>query len=119
VIGRWEALEEWKRQVVQITPVWDFFNYNSITTEKMQGVMQHYTDDSHYKPTVGNLVIDKITGQANKSIPADFGVLLTPSNVEKQISKMRDARVTWRENNPEMVKLVETKYQKFRQSLNK
>ncbi|GFZ91240.1 hypothetical protein [Okeania sp. KiyG1] len=46
--GEWSTFEEWKREVVKITPVFDFSGYNTITTEPIHNDMENYRDNSHY-----------------------------------------------------------------------
>ncbi|MFM7406862.1 MAG: hypothetical protein ACKO3K_09420 [Cuspidothrix sp.] len=48
--GKWETFETWKRKAVQLTPVWDFSGYNTITNEEIKDVMENYPDSSHYTP---------------------------------------------------------------------
>lgn len=79
--------------------VWDFSGYNTITTEPYVTVgdyvpMKWYFECSHYKPAVGNMVLDAILKYPERSsdIPDDFGILLTPENVEKRLTLMRQNR---------------------------
>ncbi|NEQ74497.1 MAG: hypothetical protein F6K23_16525, partial [Okeania sp. SIO2C9] len=44
---KWSTFEEWKRKVVQISDVFDFSGYNSITTEAIHHNMENYTENSH------------------------------------------------------------------------
>lgn len=106
VTGRWDVFEQWKRKLVEITPVWDFSGFNSVTTEKIEPQMNNYVDNSHYSPKIGNLIIDRIFDYNSKAIPEDFGTLLTRDNVEQHLAKIRRDRALWSENYPEEVKLV-------------
>lgn len=104
--GQWQILEEWKREVVKILPVWDFSDYNSITTEAISEKMQHYIDSSHYKEAIGNSILDRILSRNLNKIPPDFGVYLTPNNVEAQLAKLKRDRDRWARQFPDEVELV-------------
>ena len=72
--GKWSMFENWKKQLVQITPVWDFSGYNIINNEPIQDVMENYVDNAHYTPPIGNLILNRILGYEEDKVPADFGV---------------------------------------------
>ena len=110
VTSKWDTFEQWKRELVKVTPVWDFSGFNSVTTENIKPKMNNYVDNSHYSPNIGNLILNRIFGHQSESIPEDFGVLLTADNLEQHLSQIRSDRLLWIKNNPEEVKLVkETK----------
>lgn len=107
--GLWDAFEEFKRETVDILAkdmarypnlkpivLWDFMNFNPITTESFPEVsdvhskMQWYWEMSHYKIATGNLVLDRVMDYKDNSHQTDlqdFGVLLTKNNVEDQLQK--------------------------------
>ncbi len=105
-----KVLEDWKRKMVQFTPVWDFSGYNSITTEKIADKMHNYSDNSHYTPSIGDLILNRIFNQKTDSIPDDFGVLITPENIESHLAKIRKNREVWAKNNPDQIELVNKIY---------
>jgi hypothetical protein len=104
--GQWQLLEQWKREVVKILPVWDFSDYNSITTEAISEKMHHYIDSSHYKEAIGNSILDRILSRNKEKIPQDFGVYLIPENIEVQLTKLKRDRARWARQYPDEVKLV-------------
>jgi hypothetical protein len=106
ITNQWSIFEEWKRKLVQLTPVWDFSGYNSITSEPIANKMSNYVDNSHYSPTIGNLILDRVFNYQADNVPQDFGILLTSENVEKNLSKINSDRITWTKNNPDEVNLV-------------
>ena len=108
--GHWQMYEQMKREIVNITPVWDFSGYNSITTEKINNDMQNYIDESHYRKQVGDLVINRILSYQTEEVPQDFGVLITPQNIEEHLQKIRSEKVVWSNNNPDAVELVRKVY---------
>jgi hypothetical protein len=100
--GLWEAFEQWKQEVVKIVPVWDFSGYNSITIEPVGDRMENYLDSSHYTQNVGDLILTQILQNRIKKVPPDFGVLLTPNNVKRRLDKIRNERLTWIKNHPDI-----------------
>ncbi|MGD1701959.1 hypothetical protein [Dapis sp. BLCC M229] len=106
-VGLWSAFEDWKREIVKITPVWDFSGYNTITTEPITKNMKNYWDSSHYRKEVGDLVMNRLFDYQNEIVPKDFGVLITESNIESHLQKIRDRQEIWGNNNPDIVQLVE------------
>lgn len=108
VAGLWPVFEEWKRQLVKITPVWDFSGYNRVTTEAISKDMKNYWDSSHYRKEVGDLVLDRIFDYQEEKVPADFGVLLTQENIESHLAEINAQREVWASNNPDVVELVKS-----------
>ncbi|MGB3691801.1 MAG: hypothetical protein WBG70_00080 [Spirulinaceae cyanobacterium] len=106
--GRWPVFEEWKRKLVAVTPVWDFSGYNSITRENIRDEMNNYSDNSHYTKPVGDLILNRIFSYQEENIPEDFGILLTPENIDSHLAKIRADRENWLKENPEELKLVKT-----------
>ena len=105
--GLWLTFEEWKREVVKITPVWDFAYHNSVTTEVISENMTHHIDSSHYSQDTGNLVLNRVLDYESSTVPQDFGVLITTENIESHLAKNRLQQQKWRNARPEEVKLVE------------
>lgn len=90
--GLQAAVELWKTRIAAIVqanglrynaapyPLWDFFQRNSLTTEKVpkdgdrEAVMRWFTDSSHYTPEAGDIVLKKILGLYGENDPyPDFG----------------------------------------------
>lgn len=93
--GLWPEFENWKRQVAELYPLWDFSGYNFVTTEAVAEDMENYIDHSHYTPKIGTLVLNRMFHVHEKDVPKDFGVLLTPENVEPHLSKIRAEQIMW------------------------
>jgi len=104
----WNTFEQWKRELVALTPVWDFSGYHSVSTEPVRSGMTYYRDNSHYRPIVGNWVLSRLFGTAHSkaSIPDDFGIRLTPENVETHLASIRSDRRKWRHDNETVVSWV-------------
>jgi hypothetical protein len=103
----WPAFEAWKRELVKITPVWDFSGYNSITTEPLTEEMQNYLESSHYVKEIGDLVLNRLFDDQLETVPSDFGVLVTSENIESHLAQIRAQRQVWATQNPEVVELVQ------------
>ena len=108
VSGLWQTFEQWKREVIKITPVWDFSGYNSITTESISDRMDNYIDNSHYSLRVGDLVLSRMLSFQTDKVPEDFGIVVTSENIESHLNQVRLDREIWREEHPEEVNLVKT-----------
>jgi hypothetical protein len=125
--GLWAQFENWKRMLVNIveseaakanaTPfqVWDFSGYNSITEEDVPSAtdinkrMHYYYESSHYTPAAGDLVLDRIFDykSPSRTVPDDFGVLLTSKNIEAHLVSIRAAREHYRLSHPDDVAEIE------------
>ncbi len=124
-LGLWKQFNTWKRLLVtalnqeaQISkksafPLWDFSGYNTITTEKVpakddeKSRMRWYWESSHYRKEAGDLVLDKMF--ANEKNPSDFGVLLTPENIEEHIVLTNMARQNYLQSHMVNVKKAQEK----------
>lgn len=114
--GSWSEFEQWKRELVKIAPVWDFSGYNSITTEPVSNDMRNYYDSMHYRKEVGDLVLNRMFSYREETVPADFGVLITPDNIESHLDKIHADREAWAKKNPEVVKLVQDLKRKLKEN---
>ena len=77
-----------------------FLGFNSITTEATPLVsgkpdMHYYWEVSHYRDNVGRMILARLFGGGTPP-PADFGVELTPANVDAHQAAMRAARERYR-----------------------
>ncbi len=73
--------------------LWDFSGYNSITKEAIPTIknnfpMKWYIDPSHYRETVGNMILEKIFDFGKLEVPLDFGVKLNPNNINRHLELM-------------------------------
>ncbi len=107
--GLWPQYEEWKNRLVGVLadeastakapafPLWDFSGINSVTTEAVppQGQrteMRWWWEPSHYRSSAGDLMLDRILGYSDQAgtVPGDFGIALTPQNMEDWTIRNRD-----------------------------
>lgn len=125
--GLWGQFEDWKRMVVEIVEseavkakarpfqVWDFSGYNTITTEPIPATgdkttrMRYYYESSHYTPAAGDLVLDRIFNYhaPDRTVPDDFGVLLTSQNLESHLAGIRADREHYRQTHPDDIAEIE------------
>ena len=108
--GKWDAMQAWQRGLVQLVErhrgqgcdvrLLDFSGFNSITTEATPLVsgkpdMHYYWEVSHYRDNVGRLILARLFG-GDTPPPADFGVELTPANIDAHHAATRAARDRYR-----------------------
>lgn len=127
--GLWPRFEEWKRELVAIVaaeaaaapgrqpyPLWDFSGYNSVTCEEVpsagdrQTQMRYFWEGSHFKSETGDLLLDRlfVRCQPGREVPADFGVRLSPSNIETHIEEIRLRQQAYRKGHPaDVAEIVE------------
>ncbi|MDJ1184820.1 hypothetical protein [Roseofilum casamattae] len=105
--GKWDNFEQWKREVAEISPFWDFSGYNSLTTEEIAEQMVYYRDSSHYSPEVGNLVLNRIFDYQLDKVPDDFGVRVTSESIDAHLEEIRGDREAWANTHPKLIQTVE------------
>lgn len=83
--------------------LWDFSGYNSVTTTQIYNERseyrpnEYYADPFHYKRTVGRVMLETIfTGACPVH---DFGVSLTPQNIENHLGKLHQERELYSSKN--------------------
>jgi hypothetical protein len=105
--GLWPAFEEWKRKVIEITPAWDFSDYTQITTEPINDDMENFVDSVHYDPQIGDLILNRLYNYHKETVPSNFGLYITPVNIESHLTKIRAQRQAWLKTHPATVKFVQ------------
>jgi len=79
--GRFSDYERWLYDCVEANgEIYNFMYPNSITTD-----LNNYYDASHFYPRIGTLIAHRVIGYEDKDIPADFGVKVTPANIEQHL----------------------------------
>ena len=95
----WTSLEDLKRRLSAIWPLWDFSGYNPVTTQAIeQADNPLYFETSHFRPYVGNLILDRLFDQPQAL--QDFGYYLTPATVENVLDQIREDRLNLLSTNP-------------------
>ena len=97
--------------------LFNFSGFNSITTEIIpsdaQIQMQYYNESSHYKSATGDLILNKIY---NNSGLTDFGILLTPENIDKHILLIEKDRKKYYNTFPNEINEIKQQYIKYKES---
>lgn len=106
--GAWPLFQTWLRKLAAIVaeqnaaapdaPValWNFAGYTTFNTSYFGNTTDwgnaYFSDPHHFSGEVGRLILDRQTGKSLSKLPmpADFGVVLTPGNVEQIIRDMED-----------------------------
>jgi hypothetical protein len=120
-LGLWPAYQDWKRKVLATTleegtahnsapyPLWDFGVINDITTERVPlpgdniTTMRWYREASHFRKALGDRMLDRVLAEPPAvDVPADgFGLLLTPANIEAQLSLQGRRLAEWQADHPD------------------
>ena len=103
----WTTFEQWKRSIIEISPVWDFSGFNSITTEPLSNMMSNYVDSSHYNYQIGNLIFNRIFQYNETQIPYDFGIYIDDLyTLEIHLKRINQDYSLWSKNNQDQVNFV-------------
>jgi len=90
--------------------LWDFTGNNSINDELIQvdtGRSDNFRDPAHMRLAVGELVMDRVLGRNNLDVPDDFGVALTPDNIDAWERDSIAGRDAYRAGSPWMMEQIE------------
>lgn len=119
--GLWSQYEQWRRQMLSIslrvahdygdTPykLLDFSTPGDITTEVFPAIgdsdyhMRYYYESIHFNQQTGALVLDRLKEdreQPDSVITADFGQLLSESNIEAFLQEIRTRQSRFRQDYP-------------------
>ncbi len=119
-IGLMDEYDKWRRDLAAVfaeanrgapeasrAVLWDFSGYNEITTERVpdpdtQPFMRWYEDSAHFNRDVGSIMLNRMFYIENGKLPfdAEFGVVLTPENVEDRIEADHRGSRRYRRDNP-------------------
>lgn len=89
----WRHVEELKKQLCAIHPIWDFSGFNPITTETLKCDESLYFECSHFTPYTGSLLLQRMFGAPSQI--DDIGYLLTPDNFEEVSKAIHQQRLLW------------------------
>ncbi len=73
-----------KQKLAGITDYYDFSGLNTITTNNY-----YYYEASHFRERVGDMMLKRMFGYPEVTVPSDFGVLVTSRNAGEHIRKQR------------------------------
>ncbi|MCD6322108.1 MAG: hypothetical protein J7L77_03670 [Clostridiales bacterium] len=134
----WGSIESGKRQIASILtkdaeehydketiPLYDFTLYSDITTESLppensHEEMSYYWDSSHFKENVGDMVLDRLFGiEKNESLVMNnFGLKLTPENVEHVIKDLRKKHEEYQHDNATEINTIKKWVSDFKRDNN-
>jgi hypothetical protein len=115
-LGLWGVFQNWKRDLVKVIDevnlesdkeivLWDFATHNYIAREPVSKAMKYWWESSHYKQTIGRLVLAKIGGRPVyderliKYIPS-IGQPLTVSNIDRRLLMHDIGHQLYHQNSP-------------------
>jgi len=75
-----KEFNRFKRELVKISPFWDFAYLNSITTDNY-----YFYETSHYRELVGRMILERLGYLKTKTAHKDFGKYITPDNIDSHI----------------------------------
>jgi hypothetical protein len=104
--GLWATYQHWKKRLADATPYWDFSGFNSITTEPIAFEMRSYWDASHYRKTVGNLILNWVFQIDVGEVPHGFGSYVTRDTVDAHLAAVDRAARQWQAGNQAAVDFV-------------
>jgi len=80
-----DEYELWLRDLVDVYGgVWNFMYPNEVTND-----ITNYYDGHHFYPEVGDLIAARIEQGNSADVPKDFGVYVTPENVDEHIESVK------------------------------
>ena len=79
------------KDLSEIVGFWDFSGYNSVTTDN-----KNYIDFSHYNLSVSGLIAARIFNDRTMTVPRDFGIWVTKSNIDLHLERVR---ISFEKNN--------------------
>jgi hypothetical protein len=116
--GRWDAMEQWTRSVVDLVErhnrafaddpieLWSFKQFMPANEEPVASTMRWYWDPVHFTKELGDVVLDRIKGRANDE--SGFGARLTAENVEAFLAQVRQDREAFLKTTPWFADAVRT-----------
>lgn len=114
--GLWDANKDWRRYLTQELydrdiQLWDFATYHSpaisrLPTNVTDKPNPWWADMSHQSQMLGKLTTERIQDAMmgkGGDWEADFGVQLTPSNIEAHLATLDAGREAWRAGQPDQL----------------
>jgi hypothetical protein len=114
--GLWPFHEKWKRDLAaavdqsprhDLVSLWDFSGISPCTAETMPAngdavlSMRWYRESSHFRRTLGDLVLDRVFGSHADAVCPGLGLRLETSTVEAALVHQRAALERWIKSHPE------------------
>ncbi|WP_300454983.1 hypothetical protein [Accumulibacter sp.] len=107
--GCWPLVEDWKRKLTDLVAteggaaaqLWDFSGYHAFAREPVPGPgdrtteVRWYWEAGHFKSSLGHEILQRIFERGTP----DFGLRLTPENIEQHLQNVRLAGDSYRVEN--------------------
>lgn len=77
-------------RISEVTDYWDFSGYNSVTINN-----ENYYEHSHFRPQVGDLIVNKIFSGDSDNIPKDFGIYINKNNISNHMTNLKKEIDFW------------------------
>lgn len=77
-----EKVKEFHKKIADITSYWDF------TTSLVSTEPRYFYDETHFRNSVGTMMLAKIFNDETRYVPKDFGVYVTSENVDEHVEKL-------------------------------
>ena len=123
-LGLWDLFEYWKRRLTTIVEnenllnkcsiaaeIWDFSEYNSITTEPVPSKdnpdiqMRWYWEGSHYRDELGDKLLECILGEV-APYKCSIGLQLSTINITDHLTKIRKTGDAYRNSHANDIKIL-------------
>lgn len=92
-VGPYE-LDTFRRKLAKLAGFWDFSGFNSITVNTY-----YYYEAWHFRNIVGDMMMARMYGGHNASVPPDFGIYVNSGNIEEHLSDLRQEMNTYLNQN--------------------
>ncbi len=94
-MGYMDVFDKWKKSLAQNFEYIDFDNVNEITTESVDENTKYFSEMSHGTYNSGNIILDCLLLNKN-----NFGIKISPNNVNLIIKQNHYLLNKWEESNP-------------------
>ena len=119
-LGLFDHYERMKRDLVKMVvlfnaehksatqiKLWDFGTYHPVSTEKIppeddsETQLNWFWESSHYKKELGDRILSLILEEPAKTrTTPEFGVLLSPENIDREIAELERQKLKYQMENP-------------------
>ncbi len=122
-LGLWQKWEYWKQEMLSITeqesrlfqqaalPIHDFSGYSLYSTETVprtaDQAMQWYSDSSHYRPILGEIVLAKML-QAHTQPTENFGRILKTENIMTHLAMIKSEHLHYQATHKQDINDIQT-----------
>ncbi len=93
--------EKWKTALTDIGEIYDFQYPDIYNEEKINPDMKYFFESSHATSTLGNIILEGLTGNNN------YGKVLTKENVKTHINEDKIKLKNYIKNNPDIIEWVD------------